>query len=337
MRTLAAPVLRVEGLRVTFDVPDGRVHAVNGVSFDLYPGECLGVVGESGSGKSVTMLALLGLLPSPPARIEAGSAVLRMDGGDVDLLTLGERELEQIRGGSVGIVFQDPSSALNPVMRIGEQIAEPLRVHRRLDRRAAEREAIRLLRAVGIADAERRAADYPHRLSGGMRQRVMIAIAMAAEPAVVVFDEPTTALDVTVQAQILQLVKDRLLQHRRTAVVWITHDMGVIAGLADRVMVMYGGTVVERGRVGDIYRRPLHPYTIGLLGAIPAAVGGGHRLITIEGSPPDLMGPLRACPFSPRCRYRFDRCQRERPSPELVDDEHEVACFYDVERGGLRR
>jgi peptide/nickel transport system ATP-binding protein/oligopeptide transport system ATP-binding protein len=336
VRTLATPVLRVEDLRVTFEVPGGTIHAVNGVSFELHAGECLGVVGESGSGKSVTMLALLGLLPRPPARIEAGRALLRTAWGEVDLLGLRERDLEPIRGGSVGIVFQDPSTALNPVMRVGEQIAEPLRVHRGMNRRAALREAVRLLRAVGFADAERRAAEYPHQLSGGTRQRVMIAIAMAAEPAVVVFDEPTTALDVTVQAQILQLVRARLLADRRTAVVWITHDLGVIAGLADRVMVMYGGTVAERAPVGRIFRRPLHPYTIGLLGAIPTAVGDGHRLATIEGSPPSLMAPLRACPFAPRCRYRVDRCLRELPPLEPVDEEHEVACFVDVATGGSR-
>ena len=325
-------ILEVRDLAVSFDSPDGKVHAVNGVSFRLRAGESLGVVGESGSGKSVTMMSLVGLLPSPPASVDSGTAILRDEGTEIDLLAASRQEIRQVRGGKMGFVFQDPLSALNPTMRIGEQIAESVRKHRGLDDATAKAETIALLSAVGIADPARRYRSYPHEFSGGMRQRVMIAIAMAADPPIVIFDEPTTALDVTVQAQIVELVKTRLQEERGTAVIWITHDLAVVAGIADRVAVMYGGTVVESGPVDEIYERPLHPYTRGLLEAIPSTDSDGStRLASIEGSPPDLLVEPNFCPFQPRCAYAFDRCLVERPILRDVSERHRVACHYDLE------
>ncbi|MCA1735336.1 MAG: ABC transporter ATP-binding protein [Actinobacteria bacterium] len=316
---------------MSFDSPDGIVHAVNGVSFELHSGECLGIVGESGSGKSVTMMSLVGLIPSPPARIDSGFAVLRDGAWEADLLAMPRSQLRRVRGGTVGFVFQDPLSALNPTMRVGRQIAESVQKHRGLDPNEARAEALELLSAVGIADPERRYGNYPHEFSGGMRQRVMIAIAMAGDPPIVIFDEPTTALDVTVQAQIVQLVKSRLQKERGTAIVWITHDLAVVAGIADRVAVMYGGTVVETAPVDEIYARPQHPYTEGLLAAIPSAEADiNTRLASIEGSPPDLLVELSCCPFQPRCTRAFDRCLQAVPPLFKVGNAHHSACFYDM-------
>ena len=327
-------ILEVEDLEVSFDSPDGKVHAVNGVSFRLRPGESLGVVGESGSGKSVTMMSLVGLLPSPPANIEGGTAMLRHGDTETDILALNRSEIRRVRGAKVGFVFQDPLSALNPTMRIGEQIAESIRKHRHLSDEKAKEEAISLLEAVGIADPTRRYRAFPHEFSGGMRQRVMIAIAMAADPPIVIFDEPTTALDVTVQAQIVELVKTRLQAERGTAVIWIAHDLAVVAGIADRVAVMYGGTVVESGPVDEIYENPLHPYTRGLLAAVPTTASDGTtRLASIEGSPPDLLVEPDFCPFQPRCTYAFDRCLAERPRLRDVGERHRVACHFDLRTG----
>ena len=330
-------LLRVEDLVVRFASPDGTVHAVNGVSFDLKAGECLGVVGESGSGKSVSMMSLVGLLPQPPAEIVGGQAILSVGGSEIDLLSLSEKELQRTRGAKIGFVFQDPLSSLNPVMRVGRQIAESMRAHRGLDKDQARTETIKLLDAVGIADPERRFSRYPHEFSGGMRQRVMIAIALASAPPIVIFDEPTTALDVTVQAQIVRLVKDRLQADLGTAIIWITHDLAVIAGIADRVAVMYGGTVVETGNVDEVYENPRHPYTLGLLQAAPSADDdGGERLTSIPGTPPNLLAELTECPFAPRCPYVFDRCRQEKPSLEIVRPAHRAACFYDLETGRPR-
>ena len=324
-------ILDVEGLEVSFDSPDGKVHAVNGVSFRLRAGEALGVVGESGSGKSVTMMSLVGLLPSPPARIDGGTALITDGESTIDLLKAGRNQMRRIRGGRIGFVFQDPLSALNPTMRVGEQIAESVRKHRHLPDDEAKAMAISLLADVGIADPERRYRSYPHEFSGGMRQRVMIAIAMAGDPPIVIFDEPTTALDVTVQAQIVELVKTRLQQERGTAIVWITHDLAVVAGIADRVAVMYGGTIVESAPIDEIYENPQHPYTRGLLAAIPSADSDGStRLASIEGSPPDLLVEPDFCPFQPRCSYAFDRCIETRPELIFVSDNHRVACHYDL-------
>ena len=327
-------ILDVSGLRVSFDSPDGTVHAVNGVSFSLRAGESLGVVGESGSGKSVTMMSLVGLLPSPPASVDDGTAVLHDGDTEVDLLAASRSEIRRVRGSKVGFVFQDPLSALNPTMRVGEQIAESVRKHRGVGSDEAEQIAIELLSAVGIADPRRRYRSFPHEFSGGMRQRVMIAIAMAGDPPIVIFDEPTTALDVTVQAQIVELVKTRLQEERGTAIVWITHDLAVVAGIADRVAVMYGGTIVESGPIDEIYENPLHPYTRGLLAAIPSADSDGTtRLASIEGSPPDLLVEPNFCPFQPRCAYAFDRCIDERPLLRTVAEDHLIACHYDLEKG----
>ena len=299
-------VLEVEDVRIRFRVRDGAVCAVNGVGFDLREGELLGVVGESGSGKSVTMMSLLGLLPMPPAEIVSGRA--RLEGED--LLALDAEALRRVRGARVGFVFQDPMTSLNPVLTVGYQITEPLRSHLGMSRAAARGRAVELLERVGIPAAASRLGDFPHRFSGGMRQRVMIAIALACNPKVLIADEPTTALDVTIQAQILDLVK-RLRSESGMAIVWITHDLGVVAGLADRVMVMYGGLVVERADVGTLYKHPRHPYTRGLLGTLPRLDGmRAERLASIAGQPPHLTRAPAACPFSPRCPHVAERCRR---------------------------
>ncbi|MEY4984406.1 MAG: hypothetical protein RIR62_2672, partial [Pseudomonadota bacterium] len=264
----AAPVLDVRDLKTVFRTRGGEVHAVNSVSFHLRKGELLGVVGESGSGKSVTMMSLIGLLPSPPAEVRAGEVML----GGRDLLKIGPKELQAVRGAKVGFVFQDPMTSLNPVFTVGDQIMEPLIRHMGLDRRQAEARAAELLALVGIPDAKKRLKSYPHQFSGGMRQRVMIAIALACDPEVLIADEPTTALDVTIQAQILELVRD-LRQKLGMAIIWITHDLGVIAGIADRVMVMYGGQVVEQAPVRALFANPQHPYTRALLKTIPSLTG----------------------------------------------------------------
>ena len=316
-------VLEVEDVRTRFHTRDGTVHAVNGISFDLSEGELLGVVGESGSGKSVTMMSLLRLLPMPPAEIVSGR--VRLDGED--LMGLDLDDLRQVRGARVGFVFQDPMTSLNPVLTVGYQLTEPLRVHLRMGGRAARRRAVELLERVGIPAAASRLDDFPHQFSGGMRQRVMIAIALACNPRVLIADEPTTALDVTIQAQILDLVK-RLRRESGMAIVWITHDLGVMAGLADRVMVMYGGLVVERASVARLYRDPRHPYTRGLLATLPRLDGTrAERLESIPGQPPNLDRAPSACPFAPRCSHAFDRCRQENPPLEVVADGHEAACW----------
>ncbi|QYK40411.1 MAG: ABC transporter ATP-binding protein [Paracoccaceae bacterium] len=327
----AAPVLDVRGLKTVFRTRSGEVHAVNDVSFHLRPGELLGVVGESGSGKSVTMMSLLGLLPSPPAEVRAGEVLL----GGQDVLRMSPEELRAVRGRRIGFVFQDPMTSLNPVFTVGDQLAEPLRQHLGMDRRQAAARAVELLELVGIPDARRRLSDYPHQFSGGMRQRVMIAIALACDPEVLIADEPTTALDVTIQAQIIELVKD-LRQKLGMAIVWITHDLGVIAGIADRVMVMYGGQVVEQAPVRELFANPRHPYTQALLQTIPSLTGVREaRLKVIQGQPPILSAAPSACPFRARCVYRFDRCDGENPRRRPLDgvplgQGHDMACHYDV-------
>lgn len=333
------PILRVRDLVTRFYSVDGVVHAVNGVNFDLYEGETLAVVGESGSGKSVTMMSLVGLIPQPPGRVEGGQAILVDGDTELDLLRLSDSELRHVRGGQIGFIFQDPISSLNPTMTIGRQISESMSEHLGLGASEARLQTVELLRNVGIPDAERRFSAYPHHFSGGMRQRVMIAIAVACGPKIVIADEPTTALDVTVQAQIVELVK-RLQQQMGVAVVWITHDLGVVAGMADRVLVMYGGTVVESAPVDELYETPRHPYTIGLLKAIPRLDTTGQveteKLESIEGVPPDLYQELTLCPFAPRCTYAFERCWQQVPPLIKVGNQHEAACFYDVQRGAPR-
>ena len=332
-------MLDVTDIRTRFHTADGVVHAVNGVGFRLHEGELLGVVGESGSGKSVTMLSMLGLLPTPPAEVVGGQALL----GDVDVMRMDGDSLREVRGGRIGFVFQDPMTSLNPVLTVGHQIAEPLRIHLGYAKAQAWRRAAELLERVGIPSPGRRLREYPHQFSGGMRQRVMIAIALACDPEVLVADEPTTALDVTVQAQILDLVR-QLRRDLGMAIVWITHDLGVVAGLADRVMVMYAGQVVECADVQALYLRPRHPYTQGLLATLPrldsapgpASESAGaenveqQRLPSIPGQPPSLLAPVNACPFAPRCPHAFHRCHRENPPLLPVGSGHEAACWLEA-------
>ena len=314
------PLLSVRNLTTVFDVPGRPVVAVNDVSFDIHKGETLGLVGESGSGKSVTAFSLIRLL-QPPGRIAYGRILFR----GRDLVTLSESDIREVRGAGIGLIFQEPMAALNPVMRVGAQIAEGLRVHGLAGKEEARQRAIELLRAVRITDPERRVDDYPHQLSGGMRQRVMIAVALACGPPLVIADEPTTALDVTVQAQILDLLRDMKRQFD-LALLLITHDLGVIAETADRVAVMYAGRIVEQGVVREIFNRPLHPYTQGLLASIP---GGevGRRLRAIEGVVPNLADLPPGCTFAPRCPHRMDVCVTAVPALTETESAHSVRCY----------
>jgi peptide/nickel transport system ATP-binding protein/oligopeptide transport system ATP-binding protein len=317
-------VLDVRGLRTVFGTRGGEVHAVNDVSFHVRRGELLGVVGESGSGKSVTMMSLIGLLPMPPAEIRGGEVWL----DDEDILKVSPKRLRHIRGGEIGFVFQDPMTSLNPVFPVGFQIVEPLRRHMGLTKPQARDRAVELLELVGIPAARARLDDYPHQFSGGMRQRVMIAIALACDPKVLIADEPTTALDVTIQAQILDLVQE-LRERLGMAIVWITHDLGVVAGISDRVMVMYGGQVVEQSPVRPLFSDPRHPYTRALLKTIPSVTGRrADKLQVIEGQPPILGAAPTACPFRDRCPLAFERCHAENPAREVVAPGHDVACFH---------
>jgi peptide/nickel transport system ATP-binding protein/oligopeptide transport system ATP-binding protein len=327
-----ATVLDVEDIKTRFHTQDGTVHAVNGVSFALKEGELLGVVGESGSGKSVTMMSLLKLLPMPPAEIASGTAYFEGE----DLIGLPPDRIRAVRGRRIGFIFQDPMTSLNPVLSVGYQLTEHLRKHMDMNRREARTRAAELLSLVGIPSADARLNDFPHQFSGGMRQRVMIAIALACDPKVLIADEPTTALDVTIQAQILEVVK-RLRRELGMAIIWITHDLGVVAGLADRVMVMYGGFVVERAAVKELYGHPRHPYTRGLLNSLPRVDADEEdRLESIQGQPPMLFSEPTSCPFAPRCAYAFDRCHQENPLLSEIVAGHEVACWYDLDKGAPR-
>ena len=324
-----ASVLDVRELKTVFQTRSGEVHAVNSVSFDLKAGELLGVVGESGSGKSVTMMSLIGLLPSPPADVRGGAVTFEGQ----NLLTATDDELRAVRGARIGFVFQDPMTSLNPVFNVGFQLMEPLRKHMGMNKAQASKRAVELLELVGIPDAERRLKDFPHQFSGGMRQRVMIAIALACDPKVLIADEPTTALDVTIQAQILELVKE-LRQKLGMAIIWITHDLGVIAGIADRVLVMYGGQIVEHAPVKELFGNPKHPYTRALLQTIPALHGEREeKLRVIEGQPPVLAGAPIACPFRDRCVHAFAQCAVENPKRREVAPGHDVACHWDADGG----
>ena len=328
----APPILEVIGLKTVFSTREGTVHAVNGVSFHLREGELLGIVGESGSGKSVTMMSLLNLLPSPPAEIVAGEVLFE----GRDLVKIDAAEMRKIRGGRIGFVFQDPMTSLNPVFTVGFQLMEPLREHLKLSKTEARRRAVELLTMVGIPLAAERLHDYPHQFSGGMRQRVMIAIALSCDPKILIADEPTTALDVTIQAQILDLVK-QLRRKLGMGIIWITHDLGVVAGIADRVAVMYGGLIVEHATVEEFYANPKHPYTRALLETLPSLDGTrGERLNSIAGQPPHLSEHPTACPFAARCRHAFDRCWSENPPYRIIAGSHGVACWWDVDRGAPR-
>jgi peptide/nickel transport system ATP-binding protein len=312
-------LLSVEDLTTSFDTQAGRVTAANGVSFQIRQGETLGLVGESGSGKSVTAFSIIRLV-QPPGRVTAGRVLFQ----GRDLLALPEEELRQVRGAGIGFVFQEPMAALNPVMRVGDHIAEALRVHGLATRTEARSRAVDLLRAVRIVDPEHRVNDYPHQLSGGMRQRVMIAIALACRPPLVIADEPTTALDVTVQAQILDLLRD-MKQAFGISLLLITHDLGVIAETADRVAIMYAGRIVEQGPVRAIFRNPAHPYTQGLLASIPGGAAGS-RLRAIDGSVPNLSALPPGCSFAPRCAARLPQCEGSFPGVTTLAPGHSVRC-----------
>ena len=325
-------LLDVQGLETSFKTPDGVIHAVNGVSFGLKEGETLGVVGESGCGKSVTMHSILRLIPMPPGKIEAGKAFFFGQ----DLLKMSNEEIRHVRGAQIGLIFQDPMTSLNPVLTIGHQLAEPLMLHIGMTRKQADDRAAELLGMVGIPNAADRLKDYPHQFSGGMRQRVMIAMALSCSPQILIADEPTTALDVTIQAQITDLVK-RLREELGMAVIWITHDLGVVAGLAQRVLVMYGGLLIEEAPVKELYANPSHPYTIGLIGSLPRVDDTSHsRLYSIEGSPPVLYTKPTACPFAPRCQFALEHCWKENPALEPIAPEHRIACWVDTKTGRHR-
>jgi oligopeptide/dipeptide ABC transporter ATP-binding protein len=328
----AGPLLAVEDLRVTFGTRRGTVHAVNGISFAIEPGETLGIVGESGCGKSVTALALMGILPRN-GRVTGGAA--RFAGRD--LLRLRERELRAIRGAEIAMVFQDPMTSLNPMLTVGRQIREAIQAHRNMGKDEATKQAVELLDRVGIPSAGARVRDYPHQFSGGMRQRAMIAMALACEPRLLIADEPTTALDVTIQAQILRLLKD-LATERQTALILITHDLGVVAGTCERVAVMYSGIIVETGSARQVFAAPRHPYTLGLLGSVPRLdQPRGVPLRPIEGAPRDMLSPPRACPFVPRCRFATDVCQTAVPPLEEIEPGHRIACYNPVPAGEWAR
>ena len=350
-------VLQVNDLAVHFLTPEGTVYAVNGISFSLDNSETLAVVGESGCGKSVTMLSILGLIPIPPGQIVKGNAMYQ----EMDLLHSTEAQLELIRGKEISMIFQDPMTSLNPVLTIKKQITESLQRHMGLDMEKATQQAIALLNQVGLSDAQQRLNDYPHQFSGGMRQRVMIAIALACMPRILIADEPTTALDVTIQAQIVELVI-ALRERLGMAMIWITHDLGVVAGLADRVIVMYAGCIVEEAPVTQVYENPRHPYTMALLAALPRAdLRRNQRLKSIPGAPPTLHAEIHGCPFAPRCDFAIDHCWSENPSPLQLPPErgrvslllpseqatatggrfdkrslHRIACWVDVQTGKAR-
>jgi oligopeptide/dipeptide ABC transporter ATP-binding protein len=309
------PLLEIDKLVTRFHTEDGTVHAVNGVSVALHEGEILALVGESGSGKSVTMLSVMGLIPRPPGEIVSGT--VRFE--DEYLLSLSNKQMRSIRGREIAMVFQDPMTSLNPVLTVGRQIVEALQLHTDLDFNEARQRAIDLLDVVGIPEAKERVGDYPHQFSGGMRQRVMIAMALSCDPKLLIADEPTTALDVTIQAQIVELVK-RLQRERGLAVIWITHDLGLVANLADRVAVMYAGRIVEEGEVNDIYARTRHPYTQGLLESVPRLGDDVPELLKeIPGSPPYLSEIPPGCAFAPRCRYVDDDCLTRTPPLSRTD------------------
>ncbi|MFT5525466.1 MAG: oligopeptide transport system ATP-binding protein [Pirellulaceae bacterium] len=320
---MSEPVLQVEDLQVEFNTDDGVVRAVRNVSFDLAPGETLGIVGESGSGKSVTNLAIMGLLPKPPARIASGKAIFQ----GRDLLQLDRKQLSTIRGNRIAMIFQDPMTALNPFLTVEDQMTEVTRLHLKHTPKQARHHAIDMLERVGIPAADRRIHEYPHQFSGGMRQRVMIAMALSCKPDVLIADEPSTALDVTIQAQILELMKD-LQRETGTSIIMITHDMGVVATICHRVLVMYAGQVIEQASCQDLFDSPFHPYTQGLLRSVPRWDGDGStELYAIDGQPPDLTALPSGCAFHPRCRHIESKCSSDLQSLTQIGENRQVACW----------
>ncbi len=327
------PLLSIRDLAVEFNTEDGVVHAVDGVSYDLFPGEILGIVGESGSGKSVSTLALLGLIPQPPGRIVSGTAEFQ----GRDLLRLKKRELRQVRGNEVAMIFQDPMTSLNPVLSIGHQLGEAIKTHFPKEKNAAVKaRVIELLRLVGVPNPETRYSQYPHEFSGGMRQRAMIAMSITNSPSLLIADEPTTALDVTIQAQVLEVMK-RVQQETHAATILITHDLGIVAEMCDRVLVMYAGHIVESGDVETIFRSPRHPYTIGLMNSLPKLTEDEEWLEPITGSPPSLIDLPSGCPFHPRCFLARERCREELPPLRQVEASgHLSACHFAEELVGRK-
>ena len=320
-------LLEIKDLCVEFKTMAGTVHAVDHLSYTLHRGEKLGIVGESGSGKSVSSLAMMQLIPNPPGKVTGGQILYN----GKDLVKLSEREMQKIRGNEISMIFQEPMTSLNPIIRCGKQIAESLRLHRGMKKKEAMEEAIKMMQAVGIANPQARAYEYPHQMSGGMRQRVMIAMALACQPQILIADEPTTALDVTIQAQILDLIRD-LNQEMNTSVVFITHDLGVVSELCDTVIVMYNGHIVEKAPTADIFREPLHPYTQGLLNSIPRLDEDVELLNTIEGTVPAPDAMPAGCRFAPRCPYGKDRCMKEKPGVYHAGNSL-VSCFrYEGEK-----
>jgi oligopeptide transport system ATP-binding protein len=322
-------LLEVKGLKTQFFTQDGVVHAVNGISYHIDEGETLAIVGESGCGKSVSVLSVMRLIPIPPGEIVEGEVWFE----GRDLLKLDRDEIRSVRGNKIAMIFQDPMTSMNPVLTIEQQVSEALQLHMGMNRKQARRRSIEFLEMVNIPQAADRIDDYPHQFSGGMRQRVMIAMALSCNPQLLIADEPTTALDVTIQAQIIDLVK-KLRDEIGMSIIWITHDLGTVAGLADRVAVMYAGYIIEAASCKDVYSDPRHPYTLGLLASIPRLDDIKEKLTPIEGLPPDLIAPAPGCPFAPRCRFQKEldlrRCLEEMPPLEPVGPGHKTACWVDV-------
>ena len=324
-------LLEVKNLEVNFKTYGGEVQAVRNVSFHVDKGEIVAIVGESGSGKSVTVQSVMGLIPTPPGRIKNGEILFE----NQDLLKLSKKQFQKIKGSKISMVFQDPMTSLNPTMKIGHQIEEGVLVHQKLSKSEAKKRAIEMIRLVGIPNPEERYHQYPHEFSGGMRQRAMIAIALACNPELLIADEPTTALDVTIQAQVLDLMKD-LRDKTDTAIILITHDLGVVAETAERVIVMYAGMMVESGSVDELFANPKHPYTWGLMESIPNTESEHKsRLIPIEGSPPDLFSPPKGCPFAPRCKYALEICMEEMPPAFETGKDHFAKCWLNDPRAPL--
>lgn len=329
---MSKKILEVKDLKIRFITDLGTVYAVNGISFDLYEGKTLGVIGESGCGKTVSMLSITRLLSEPPAKVRAD--YIKFKGKEIQ--NASEKDMNKIRGSQVGLIFQDPMMSLNPILKVGFQIMEPLRNHMNMGKKEARERAYELLCLVGIPEARKRFEGYPHQFSGGMQQRAIIAMALACNPSLLIADEPTTALDVTIQAQIVDLVK-RLRDQFGMALIWITHDFGLLAGLADRINVMYSGYIIEKGIADDIYENALHPYTRALLQSIPRIEGKlGEPLKTIEGFPPELYNPPNGCPFAPRCEFVKDICKQENPPLIEYESGHKAACWVEIKTGELR-